>query len=128
MYIMYNKGLHKELLNEIRNRKLTHEQLMSIYQDVCQRKANKNKGMRNAMFAFLMCAIFILCLGMLQSSDSKMGILMLITFVIVFLIVFVYIKLNFVNKTKRQFMSALEEGYPEFMDEFNTLNECRELE
>lgn len=121
MYLIYNKGLNKDILNAIKNREYSHAQLISIYQEIYHSKSNKNKGMRNAMVAFAICVVFILCASMMKNSSSKMPFLMLITFVIVFFIVFAYIKINLVNKSKRQFMNALQKGYPELIDEFTSI-------
>lgn len=118
MNIIYNKGLKKELLNAIKSRQYTREQLISMYQELNKRQSNKNSGMRNAMLAFAVCAVFVLGASVMNSPDMMMIIFPLLACIVVFIVAFSYLKINFVNKAKRQFMDALEIGYPELVEEF----------
>lgn len=117
--LVYNKGLSKEVLNAIKNREYTKEELVSISQELNLKKSNKNKGMRSAMIIFALCAIFVLGTAFMTVPNSRLLFLTLIGFAVIFIVTFIFLKINFVNKAKRQFINALQTAYPEFKYEFD---------
>ena len=116
--LIYNKGLSKELLNNIENGKFSTEEIFKFYHEILKQNAQKKKGFNLAAMMFGICAIFVIFIGMSASSGGSIFI-GFIAIIIVGAIALGYIKVNFVEKAKKQFVNAVHKGYPELVEKVN---------
>ncbi|MEG0022489.1 MAG: hypothetical protein RR745_06475 [Bacilli bacterium] len=118
MWFIYNKGLKKEVLDSIKNREYSHEQLVSMFQELNQKWEIRKKGISTAMIIYGLCTTFVLATNIMNPVNTGGILLIVIASLNIFIIAFVFIKINIVNKSKRQFTSAIKKGYPELEKEF----------
>lgn len=117
--IIYNRGLTKEVKMNIENRKYTVEEVSSIYKEISISSSNRNTGFKRVIAILIVLSIFFILVPMLSSpSNATIFILMICIVLIVFAML--YVQLNIVNKTKKQFIKAVEKGYPELLDQFTS--------
>ncbi|MEG0361484.1 MAG: hypothetical protein RR602_07615 [Longicatena sp.] len=121
MWFIYNKGLKKEVLDSIKNRKYSYEQLVSMFKEINNKWETKNKGISTAMIGFGLCAIFVLATSVMNSINTVGMLPVVIAILVVFIIAFSFVKINFVNKAKRQFINAIKKGYPELVKDFESI-------
>mgnify|MGYP003106638018 CR=1 FL=1 len=106
--VIYNKGLPKSMLQKIKNREYTLDEIHSMYQILKRNHDAKQKGWIRAMIILIIC-----------QQQTFMVYLFSIGFVAVLcILILVYAKINAVNKEIKQFQKALEIGYPELAERF----------
>ena len=119
LVFIYNRGLSKELLKNIKEKKYSEEQIKSLYLSIKNEYLKKKK------------ALIIIALGLvvISTAFSWMGFYhygymhFLSTFVLPLSIllagsalVIVWTKINMVDKEKRQFNKVAKEAYPVIME------------
>lgn len=118
--VIYNKGLPKSMLQKIKNREYTLDEIHSMYQILKRNHDTKQKGWIRAMIILIICIVGVGGLGMTTvQQQTLMVYLFSIGFVAVLcILILVYAKINAVNKEIKQFQKALEIGYPELAERF----------
>lgn len=121
MYIgfIFNKGLPKELLKKIENREYTDEELRRLYATLKHKNATRAKGFSAALSIAIVCFAFISVLTMMNRPNSQ-GASVWSVFITgaILVLCMVFVKFNFRDKEKRQFMKAVKKGYPEMAERF----------
>ena len=114
---IYNKGLSKELLTGIENRSYSPEELISIHTQLKNRYANKKTGMTRALAMVAVCAVVVMAMGLMGSSaDPTSSIVMIIVLIALIAAAMFFVKKNFVDKAKNQFIKAVKKGYPDMAE------------
>lgn len=122
MYIgmPYNKGLPQEILKAIEGKQYSVEELIVLHGKIKQDYANKAKGYARALVAMLLCAGLVLFLGLLSpSTNPTVSWILALAFAGILLVVATFLKRNWRDKCKRQFVRAVQKGYPELAGDFD---------
>lgn len=114
----YNKGLPKKLRQDIENRRLSKEALFQLHANVLRQYKGNKLGFKRACIIVPGIFLVLLALMLIPNSNTKMefgpGFFISIGIAIVFLaLILLFVKLNFVELNKKQFIKSLEIGYPE---------------
>lgn len=126
-YFVYNQGLKKEVINKIQNHQYSNDELKYIYEEILRTNKKRNQGLKIAMILLFCCFLMMVISSFYKmfkslSSGEHMSISFLFILAIPCLsLVVLYAKYNLVEKSKRQFMSALEIGYPELKEQFSNI-------
>lgn len=117
--IIYNKGLPKEVIHNIENKNYSTDELLEIHQRIKKSYTNKTNGFSMAIVAVIICAVFVIVLGMMNLEKGTstffvpfVGIILCVTIAVVF------VRKNIVDKSKNQFIKAVAKGYPEMAGKF----------
>lgn len=128
IFFVYNTGLNKEVINKIQNHQYSNDELKYIYEEILKTNKKRNQGLKIAMISlgvcFLMMAIsFFYKMIKYSSSGISMKFVspLFILAIPCLLLVLLYAKYNLVEKSKRQFMNALKQGYPELTKQFENI-------
>lgn len=118
--VYVEKSLDKDIRKAIENREYTHEQLVLINKKLSNNQSNDNKGLYTAIIVALFSFILMPTLSFikLQNREPRFFIMRVLPILVIVALI-VFMKINFVNKPKRQFLKAIKIGYPEYYDEFN---------
>lgn len=117
--VYIGKSLNKDIRKAIKNREYTHEQLVLIHKDVSKNQSNDNKGLQRAIIVVLFSFIFMTIISFIKMADRNPRFFIMRVLSILILVALIgFMKINFVNKPKRQFLKAIKIGYPEYYDEF----------
>lgn len=118
--IYLGKSLNDDIRKAIKNREYTHEQLVLIYKDVSKNQFNDNKGLQRAITVVLFIFILMPILSFIKTPNKDLMLLIMkIIPILIMVALIAFMKINFVDKPKRQFLKAVKIGYPEYYDEFN---------
>ena len=118
--VIYNKGLPKSMLEKIKNREYTLDEIHSMYQVIKRNHDAKQKGWIRAMIILIICIVGVGGLGITKVQQQALIVyLFSIGFVAgLCILILIYAKINAVNKEMNQLQKALEIGYPELAERF----------
>ena len=118
--VIYNKGLPKSMLEKVKNREYTLDEIHSMYQVIKRNHDAKQKGWIRAMIILIICIVGVGGLGITKVQQQALIVyLFSIGFVAVLcILILIYAKINAVNKEMNQLQKALEIGYPELAERF----------
>lgn len=121
--VYFGKSLNKDIRKAIKNREYTHEQLVLINKEVSKNQLNDNKGLHTAITVALFTFILmrVLSFSKVSNKDPMLSVMSILPVLVIVALIF-FMKINFVDKPKRQFLKAVKRGYPEYYDEFNGKN------
>ena len=108
------------MLEKIKNREYTLDEIHSMYQVIKRNHDAKQKGWIRAIIILIICIVGVGGLGITKVQQQALIVyLFSIGFVAVLcILILIYAKINAVNKEMNQLQKALAIGYPELAERF----------
>lgn len=111
-------SLKKVIRNKIKLSEYSVEELSQLYNRVKLENSNNKKGYKRLVYCTLLISFLltILSIEKLFSNSAVFNSIVLVYFVLALLLVI--IKHLYVDRVKRQFLKAIEQGYPNMAESF----------
>ena len=90
--IIYNKGIPKKILDNIKCGNYSSEEIMKIHKEIKEQYVNRKRGFYLALVITIVCFIFIIVSDLMSSPNLLMSIYTLIILLFIIICCMIYLK------------------------------------
>ena len=118
MRYWWNKGLTKEMRNNLKNRLYSYEDMETIFNTVSHLYHERLKTFKRLIIFILIVLLIGLLLNLIYIEDKFIAVASVLFLLLFFVFVMIFVYFKWVVKERNQFKKCTKTSYPELVEKF----------